>query len=468
MRSDMKFFEDQWLSIFQGDCREVMASLPEKSVHCVVTSPPYYSLRDYGLPPSMWGADAACEHEWGNLMPPRPGGRGNKPGEYSTSSLTNPWRQDEAPRATSSGQYCAKCGGWLGQLGLEPTPEEYVDHLVEVFQQVHRVLRDDGTFWLNLGDSYNAGRNGGHPGGKDSGFQQVDERYVNRSGANVPGLGPKQLIGIPWRAAFALQANGWILRSDIIWSKDNPMPSSVQDRPTTSHEYVFMFAKQVDYFYDIDATRVPHTAITMNRIKYGLKHTHPDGIGVGIPPVDTDEMGERFAHPGGRNARTVWNISTQPYKGAHYAVFPKALVEPMVKAGTSERGVCSNCGAPWRRVVEVESSWEARKEAGATRGNMAPEGNVGAGTQRGIHGAGVSHDLDAVSRKTVGWERTCEHVDAATVPATVLDPFAGSGTVGLVAQEHSRRALLVDLNGEYLSQQMARNAQVPLGLGSTE
>ncbi|HEY1412944.1 MAG TPA: DNA methyltransferase, partial [Rhodopila sp.] len=196
------------IRILQGDCREVLKTLPDQSVHMVCTSPPYLGLREYGT--ATWeGGDAACDH----VTPTNKGPSQNKGGAAQANG--------HGPRL---GGNCPKCGALRvdQQIGLEPTPAKYVAELVAVFRELWRVLRDDGTVWLNLGDSYNAGRNGGHPGGKNSGFQQVDERYVGRSGVNVPGFKPKDLIMIPARVAIALQDDGWWIRSDVIWHKPNP------------------------------------------------------------------------------------------------------------------------------------------------------------------------------------------------------------------------------------------------------
>lgn len=188
-----------------------------------------------------------------------------------------------------------------GQLGHEATLEEYVSTLVDVFRLVRDVLADDGTLWLVLGDTY---------------------------------LKTKDMAGIPWRVALALQANGWYLRSDTIWHKPNPMPESIKDRPAKAHEYVFMLSKSAKYHYDIDMTREPHLPVTLTRIQKPLHHKHPGNVGIGIPPVSTERMGERFAHPMGRNLRSVWTIATEPFPDAHFATFPQKLVEPCIRAGS--------------------------------------------------------------------------------------------------------------------------------------
>ena len=308
--------------VHEGDCREVMRGMEPGSVHCCVTSPPYWGLRDYG-------------HE--------------------------------------------------GQLGLEETVEAYVATMVGVFREVRRLLRDDGTLWLNLGDSY-AGSWAGNlmrPGGGSQreggpGFQPLDDRVPERSGAVPDGLKPKDLVGVPWRVAFALQADGWYLRQDIIWHKPNPMPESVRDRCTKAHEYVFLLSKSERYYYDADAIKEPSVDPAGSAKRYQTPFTGAAGNVV----CPGDPEGQRYRpsgmreFAGNRNKRSVWNVTLRPFGGAHFAVFPPALIEPCVLAGCPEDG-------------------------------------------------------------------------------TVLDPFAGSGTTGIVARHHGRRFVGAELNPEYAA--MARD-----------
>jgi DNA modification methylase len=307
---------DDWLTLYQGDWLDVLRTLPDESVHCVVTSPPYWGLRDYGVP---------------------------------------------------------------GQLGLEPTPEKYVARLVEGFREVRRVLRRTGTLWLNLGDSY-AG-NGGGASAWSTPLEQQKKRVGN---ADLPsrthaGLKPKDLVGIPWRVAFALQADGWYLRSDIIWAKPNPMPESVTDRPTKAHEYLFLLSRSARYYYDAEAVREEREPDSLRRSE--LYGDNPSFAKLNPDRNDGGRGGSMGfnGNPAGRNLRSVWTIATEPYPGAHFATFPQKLVEPCILAGCPEGG-------------------------------------------------------------------------------TVLDPFAGSGTVGLVAERRGRRSILIELSADYVAQAMERIA----------
>jgi DNA modification methylase len=351
------YYSDAWLTVYAGDCRAVMAEMPERSVHCVVTSPPYWGLRDYGT--ATWvGGDQACDHL------ERVGGTGAS--TLGAASGGNDMSDAARERSTSRSfvpfrDVCGKCGAVRvdGQIGLEPTPEAYVESMVAVFREVRRVLRDDGTVWLNLGDSYAAGtigRNDDESMPRPKGGHVVGSSSPGRQGTRPRpfGLKPKELVGIPWRVAFALQADGWYLRSDIVWSKPNPMPESVTDRPTKSHEYVFLLSKRERYYFDADAVR-ERNAINPDW-NYGSENYRRDitqdeqkTAGDFRRPKSSGAGWSGFAPAGpsgtGRNLRSVWTIATQPYPGAHFATFPEALVEPCVKAGSPVDGVVLDCFA---------------------------------------------------------------------------------------------------------------------------
>ena len=266
-----------------GDCVNSMKSMPEQSVNCCVTSPPYFGLRDYGVD---------------------------------------------------------------GQIGLEETPEQYVAKMVEVFREVRRVLRDDGTLWLNIGDSY--ARQAGDDSKKDpksinTGYSAVVAGGAAKKGNNRPPAGckPKDLIGIPWMLAFALRADGWYLRQEIIWHKPNPMPESVKDRCTKAHEQIFLLSKSPRYYFDSEAVKEDAVggqsgkAASFKRENSKRSQTVL-GQGHGTHRPEREDVaynGEK------RNRRSVWSVATRPYKGAHFATFPPALIEPCILAGCPEGGV---------------------------------------------------------------------------------------------------------------------------------
>lgn len=254
--------------VLVGDCIESMRGLPDQSVHTCVTSPPYFGLRDYEMD---------------------------------------------------------------GQIGLEATPDAFVSRLVEVFREVRRVLRDDGTLWLNLGDSYAANRGYQVPSTK-GGAKHGPGQAAGGKGSVVPdGLKPKDLIGIPWRVAFALQADGWCLRQDIIWAKPNPMPESVKDRCTKAHEYIFLLTKGPRYFFDAAAMREPGV------YPAGTKGAKGSASRQGVKNVNARPP-EYKVYDGYRNRRSVWSVTTKPFKGAHFATFPPDLIEPCILAGAPVGG----------------------------------------------------------------------------------------------------------------------------------
>lgn len=310
----------------------------------------------------------------------------------------------------------------------------YVQHITEVAREVWRVLRSDGTFWLNLGDCY-AGS--GSPGGDFRDGKKGDTylRPYNRKGS---GLKPKDLVGMPWRVAFALQADRWWLRSDVIWAKPNPMPESVRDRPTKAHEYVFLLTKSATYLFDQEAAREPvvekdKSSGNVRRFvaKLGERSRTNRHIASCVPWSDDGR---------GRNIRSVWTIPTQPFPGAHFATFPEALARRCILTGSSEAGCCSSCGAPRRRKVSV-----SYVDAGRGNNNMTRKGVPLLG------GAARPYEVRRLrTTRTLGWQATCQCSGSEIAPALVLDPFMGSGTVGVVAAALGRNFGGVDLKPEYV------------------
>ena len=316
--------------ILVGDAIERLRGMPDESVHCVVTSPPYFGLRDYGT--ARWdGGDASCAHSVGDQV-----------------------QDSKAPGAIISGvrpgvdaSRCRKCGAIRidRQIGLEPSPAEYVETLVAVFREARRVLRKDGTLWLNLGDSY-AGSWGAQsrritdsdePSWHSSQIKNHPKRASNTGTIRIAGVKPKDLYGIPWMVAFALRADGWWLRQDIIWAKPNPMPESVTDRCTKAHEYLFLLSRSERYYFD--AAAIAEVAIADNRefFRGNDKYTNGNSF-VNSSAKPADGLGHVANETGKRNKRSVWTVTTQPYAEAHFATFPPALVEPCILAGAPRGG----------------------------------------------------------------------------------------------------------------------------------
>ena len=369
-------------TLIQADARHI--PLADRSVQMVCTSPPYWGLRSYGI------------------------------------------------------------GTENGEIGLEATPDEYVATLVQVFREVWRVLRDDGCAFVNMGDSYAQAtvrhrlntieRNDG----RDERWLVRDQSWIdNGRSTAIGGLKPKDLCGIPWRVAFALQADGWYLRSDCIWSKPNPMPESVTDRPTKSHEYVFMLTKRERYYYDSNAVREKSPPVTPRQ--FGNK----DAAARLVKEL-TGNMreGVTWQSDGGRNMRSVWTITPTPLKYAHFATFPPALVERCVKAGTSEKGCCPHCGKCWERVTSG-----IREETG--HGGRSHVGNRD--SSRGDCGVGV---MMRTVNTTLGFRQSCSCLPASPRPCVVYDPFGGAGTVPLVASNLGRHGIMTELSAKYI--RMAR------------
>ena len=687
------YYKDTLITEYLGHILDVLPQMPAESVHCVVTSPPYWGLRDYGLPPQLWDGVCPCDgHEWGEeIENPM-----SKSGPHGPNSTIGAAAAQHAARQTTQGQFCQKCNAWRGSLGLEPTPELYIQHLVQVFREVRRVLRKDGTVFLNLGDSYYGSGKGLYGDGTSHSTEGVKQRTnvgsinvqhakpygtsdkepedyrdhgclcenlcgecrevyqihrfhndnviaskliaslyepnhrnkelktshlptldfsflenhifcaIQNYGRFVPlsdemlhafqesmpdefywqllvgcwqrgnheeclfcarsltadvqesadkkactcdtspktsfsddhthinhnadpylnltipyqnvKLKPKDLCGIPWRVALALQADGWWLRRDIIWFKDNPMPESVngwrwerhrvkvkagwdknrphpskgnsgksrmgniggvfkaqakyQDcpgcpkcnpndglvlvkgswRPTSAHEYVFLLTKSDTYFCDADAVREKYTG-PINR--WGGQTQNSDTRKQRYYRDEMQNLGSTSAlrpgadlrpNPAGRNLRSVWTIATQPFPDAHFATFPKKLVGPCIKAGTSEKGCCSECGAPWVRVIS-EATGGAKGKAWLDHNHDVERGAAKTVSSKGYQAG-----------KTIGWKPSCDCF-GLPIPCTVCDPFCGSGRALIVAKKLGRRGIGIDLKAEYLDMPKKELAQ---------
>lgn len=359
--------------IIIGDVRTALNKIKEDSVQTCITSPPYWGLRDYG--------------------------------------------EDN-------------------QIGLEQSPEEYVEQMVEVFREIKRVLRNDGTVWLNIGDSYASARDSKST--PDS-LRKGDGTAVSVANNRNPivlqkaGLKHKDLVGIPWRVAFALQADGWYLRQDIIWAKPNPMPESVTDRCTKSHEYLFLLTKSSKYFFDNEAIKEEGViAAGTKGAKGSVERQNEKGVNARPP--------EYKIYDGKRNKRDVWTVNTKPFKGAHFAVMPESLVEPCILAGTPQGGCCSICGNPYLRNIKKgeRTNFEVRENTL----NVIPGRDKPSRLQ--------SKNMETIPKEFLGWVPNCECEGSESVAPLVLDPFTGSGTVAVVALRNNCNFVGIELNPNYV------------------
>ena len=453
--------------ILPGDALARLRELPDESIHCCITSPPYWGLRSYEGD-SWAGGDASCDHK--------------HPTQHQKQGATSA-RQGranvEAQRNETFRDVCARCGAKRTgtMIGLEPTFDEHLERIVEVFREVRRVLRRDGTLWLNYGDAYASGMRTQYATDRKYGHARAHDSRP----PTPDGLKPKDLMMMPARVALALQADGWWLRSEIVWHKPNPMPESCTDRPTSAHEKLYLFAKRATYFYDAEAVRVPYNPASIGRYDSPKQGTAINGHQPGRER--TPENKSIAPNPAGANLRNVWSIPTESFPDAHFATFPTALVEPCIKAGTSERGCCAACGAPLVREIVAAAEMDMSRQQARRAVEIARAIGLTDEHLAAIRASGICDDSTAAPRgqltsmsalareakqalgsyfreftarrpTTTGWRPSCECA-AETVPCTVLDPFGGAGTVGVVAQSLGRSAILIELSERYAA--MARD-----------
>lgn len=523
---------------------------PDQYFHTALTSPPYWGLRKYaGEQGRIWGGDLECEHEWGAFItdPVKPvnrrcekcqkfgvavrttgenveircagcnhityttsdtrgvkGIKGKKPAMSNLTALEY--------ETIKQGQFCQLCGAWYGSLGLEPTPEQHIENIVEICREVRRVLRDDGVFWLNYGDCYATSPKGSADKGTSTIGEKHDVRQPGMFGKKALGVIQGSLMMMPHRVALALQQDGWIIRQDLVWSKPNPMPESLNGwrwqrerekveagktrqstagmpgyahpesdapdftrphsvatweygddlelrkgswRHTRAHEYVFMLVKGMGYWSNQEAVREANTQGTIERLASGpvqaLGKSHKNiALGQQIGGPD-------YQKASGRNPRSVLDVPTQPYSGAHYATFPVNLIAPLIRA-TCPRWACPVCGQGWAAVVDRVQG----KPQHVPGGDNEKIANDGA---RGKHGAtSLVYTGGGMQSNILGYRPTCEHehTQEEAVPGTVFDPFVGSGTTVAVAKSLLRRGVGIDISMEYLDQQ----AKIRAGLGT--
>jgi DNA modification methylase len=402
--------------VLNMDVRAGLATLPDNHFHCAITSPPYWGLRDYGV---------------------------------------------------------------SGQLGLESTPDEYIANMVEVCRGIKRVLRDDGVFFLNVGDSYAAGGLGAGSGKQRTNAGSCNGSHIEKARKAPDGLKPKDLCLIPWRLLLALQADGWYVRSVIVWSKRSPMPESVTDRPTSAWEPIFLLSKSERYFYDAVAVAEPSSVYPEQRTPRGRVESEyapgdrSDGwkndkaVGFGVTATrnlrnvwtlddnaallqwlcgNHRDVLLEWMKSRGTGMADVWTLSSEPCPEAHFATFPSEIPHRAIAAGTSERGCCPECGAPWRRVVETTLDREEAERIRSRRTLKHCDQQKDA-DQRKLNG----NDLAKIHRRTTtGWQPTCACNAGEPVPCRVLEPFAGAGTTLREAVRMGRDSVGIELNPAYV------------------
>lgn len=328
------YYYDKNGMLLQGNCIEQIKLLPDESIDMVITSPPYWGLRNYGTDPQIWDEDKNCKHEWIEEITKRPNSSGGQKSKKLNIKGKDNFQEftDYHNRYTSS-DFCNKCGAWMGELGLEPTFGLYIKHLINIFDKIWRVLKKEGTCWVNIGDTYAANRSYQVKGTKQIDGSQPKAKQPQAKDNNVKN---KSLYGIPDRFKIAMIDNGWICRNEIVWYKPNVMPSSAKDRFTVDFEKVYFFTKSEKYFFEqqLEPYAQPMNRWGGDKLKADGKSDWDEGTG-----QSTYRERNMRPNPKGRNKRCVWEINTQPLKEAHFAVFPPELVETPVLAGCPEGGI---------------------------------------------------------------------------------------------------------------------------------
>jgi len=415
-------------TILQGDALEKLKELPNKSINMLMTSPPYWALRDYSSEVEViWDGDENCEHNFEIVERQLHSGTIdlNKTvhSALKRGGLETDWKTKDG--------FCNKCGAWKGQLGLEPTFDLYIKHLCDIFDEVKRVLRDDGTIWINIGDTYYGGGGGGNHYSKE-GMEQTDKPRNFLKGTLHPH---KSLVMIPFRFAIEMVNRGWILRNVIIWYKRNCMPSSVKDRFTVDFEYLFFFSKKKKYYFEQQlGPTVTKDNIIRDRDTTKLNQTPGRTRMGGLNRNDYDF----------KNKRTVWTINPKPFSEAHFAVYPEELCETPIKAGCPEF-VCEKCGKPKEAIFEPSKEYAK---------NLRNQGK-GWSSERRREALKIGNALRKAKKHISseyihkGYKPTCS-CNAGFTSGIVLDPFFGAGTTGLVALKQNKKFIGIELNKEYI------------------
>ena len=421
---DDKIMNEQWINkVHQGHVLNILKQMPSELVDCVITSPPYWALRDYKTEPIVWDGKLDCEHEWENIVSIH-----HKKND-DINKIKFRMGNANIPKETN---LCSKCSAWKGSLGLEPTFDLYIKHLCDIFDEVKRVMKKTGTLWVNLGDTYSGSQSTNSSVKSTNQFNQhMKDCYREDALNKETGLTSKSLCMIPYRFAIEMVNRGWILRNVLIWKKPNCMPSSAKDRFTVDFEYLFFFAKNKKYFFETQYEPFksePTKLRDKTNEGYGKAFLTPLGKGL-----------RNGYEQGARNKRTVWTITTKGFSESHFAVFPEELVETPIKAGCPEF-VCSKCGKAREKIYKKQGIPiydEKGKPEGMERSKMKWNKSHPNNNPRWWS-----------TDKQIGYS-SCS-CNAPFVSGIVMDIFMGSGTTAKVAKDLKRDWIGIELNGDYV------------------
>lgn len=454
--------------IICGDALNVLTRLPSDSIDCVVTSPPYWSLRDYGIEPQVWGGDPNCQHNF-NLKEIQTGQcHWNSGGEvipYGERKIRNGAKRELG--------FCLKCGAWKGSLGLEPTFDLFIKHLCDIFDEVKRVLKKEGTCWVNLGDTYSGSCQGAGKNtkerveGKRTENLGSSKNYLMKYGHALTTKPPssktsipnKCLCLIPFRFAIEMVNRGWILRNVIIWRKPNCMPSSVKDRFTVDFEYLLFFVKNKKYWFEAqyEDSKTIYEKFNVRVRDYSKKKIQCPQFKA--TPFEVEQYhGRNIEYGNKKNKRCIWTITTKPFKEAHFAVFPPQLVETPIRAGCPEF-VCKKCGKARKRIIKIDYVKQSiiSESQKYNPKDKKFKTNVTYGKKKRIDGKEVYVHGYPVYKEHGYASCSC---NAGFRPGIVLDPFSGSGTTLAVAKNLGRNYIGIDLNPEYIKMAERRIAKL--------